>query len=152
VEDLYVSHGANQALARRLAGRVRAITTNPAGYREAPTAAEALRRMRAAGWHNVVLSNHLPELPAIIHDLSFGAEIDAVLSSANIGVEKPHPEAFTIAVAQYGNGTEAWMVGDNPVADIDGARRVGIRGVLVAGTDGSGALGLLDATDVILNA
>jgi FMN phosphatase YigB (HAD superfamily) len=44
------------------------------------------------------------------------------------------------------------MVGDNPVADIDGARRVGIRGVLVASTHGSGARGLLDATDVILNA
>jgi putative hydrolase of the HAD superfamily len=151
VENLYVSHGADRALACHLADRVRAMTTDPAGYREAPTALEALRRMRAAGWHNVVLSNHLPELPAIIHGLSFAAEIDVVWSSANIGAEKPHPEAFAVALAHYGNDATIWMVGDNPTADIQGARQAGIRGVLVGGTDESEALGLLDATDLILN-
>ena len=56
----------------------------------------------------------------------------AVSSSAH-GFMKPHPSIFKAALAQMGVGpTEAVMVGDSLLHDVIGARRAGMRGVLLA--------------------
>lgn len=65
--------------------------------------AEALAAAAAAGWRNVVLSNHVPELPALVAALGLGEHLDGVLTSALAGFEKPHPEAYRQALRQYGN-------------------------------------------------
>ena len=45
---------------------------------------------------------------------------------------KPHPSIFEAALAQAGlNAGESLMVGDSMAHDIEGARRAGMRGVLV---------------------
>jgi putative hydrolase of the HAD superfamily len=48
--------------------------------------------------------------------------IDICLSSANIGYEKPHSEAFKTALRECGNPETVWMIGDNIEADIKGAK------------------------------
>ncbi|MDP2315498.1 MAG: HAD family hydrolase [Pseudomonadota bacterium] len=58
--------------------------------------------------------------------------VDHVLVSEEVGVEKPHPAIFHAALACAGcTAAEALMVGDHPVADIAGARGVGIPAVFV---------------------
>jgi putative hydrolase of the HAD superfamily len=53
------------------------------------------------------------------------------LSAADVGVLKPHPRIFETAMRCLGVGPEETLfVGDNPVADIGGAQRAGMRGVL----------------------
>lgn len=55
----------------------------------------------------------------------------AVSSSAH-GYLKPHPSIFHSALALLGvHAGESVMVGDSPSHDVDGARRVGMHGVLV---------------------
>lgn len=93
----------------------------------------ALRLLSASGWRHIVLSNHVPELPDLIGALGLAPHLDDVLTSAAIGYEKPHPEAFRLALAACGNPDEAWMVGDNPHADIEGAEAIGLPAVLVRG-------------------
>ena len=45
---------------------------------------------------------------------------------------KPHPSIFEAAMAQAGvTAAESMMVGDSISHDIEGARRTGMRGVLV---------------------
>jgi putative hydrolase of the HAD superfamily len=45
---------------------------------------------------------------------------------------KPHPSIFEAALKLAGvSASDALMVGDSLTQDIDGARRVGMRGVLV---------------------
>jgi putative hydrolase of the HAD superfamily len=91
----------------------------------------ALERLRRSGWRHAILSNHCPELPDLVDGLGLAGYFDVVLTSAAIGFEKPHPEAFAIALRELGDPETVWMVGDSVEADIAGARRAGIPGILV---------------------
>ena len=58
--------------------------------------------------------------------------IDVAVSSSQHGYMKPHPSIFEAALKLAGvSASEAMMVGDSLTQDIEGARRVGMRGVLV---------------------
>lgn len=78
-----------------------------------------------------MLSNHVPELDAIVAQLGLAPLLDAVVNSAVTGYEKPQPDAFAIARRAAGDPSEIWMVGDNPKADVEGARAAGIPAILV---------------------
>jgi putative hydrolase of the HAD superfamily len=56
---------------------------------------------------------------------------DRIFNSAETGYEKPHPRAFQHVIESLGAPRSIWMVGDNPVADIEGARAVGMNALLV---------------------
>jgi putative hydrolase of the HAD superfamily len=117
--------------ARELAKAAHAAFIDPAGYQLFDDAIPALERLANAGWRHVVLSNHVPELEDIVVSLGLRRHFDAVISSALTGYEKPHPEAFRLALEMAGSPERLWMVGDNPVADIEGAERAGIPAILV---------------------
>jgi putative hydrolase of the HAD superfamily len=70
--------------------------------------------------------------------------IDAVFTSARTGFEKPHPEAFRIALRACGEPEMAWMVGDNPVADVAGAEAIGLPAILARTADPSATLRAAD--------
>ena len=91
----------------------------------------ALELTAAAGWRNTILSNHVPELSQLVMTLGLDDLIEHVFTSASIGYDKPHPEAFRHALVHSGSPEQAWMVGDNPVADIEGAQALGIPALLV---------------------
>jgi putative hydrolase of the HAD superfamily len=112
----------------------------------------ALESLRHAGWRTAVLSNHVPELGELVSGLGLDGLLDAVFSSASIGYEKPHPEAFSHALRACGSPEQVWMVGDNPQADVAGAEAVGIPAMLVRGAGSAAAppMGLLDAAALIV--
>ncbi|HXD53453.1 MAG TPA: HAD family hydrolase [Solirubrobacteraceae bacterium] len=91
----------------------------------------ALSRVREAGRQNVVVSNHVPELDRLVAALGLDDLLDDVFSSALTGYEKPHPEAFRTALRGRAGSGDAWMVGDNPHADVAGAEAIGIPAILV---------------------
>jgi putative hydrolase of the HAD superfamily len=91
----------------------------------------ALEELRAAGWRHVILSNHVPELDALVGGLGLAPLVGAVVNSALTGYEKPHAEAFALARRAAGDPDELWMVGDNPAADVRGAEAAGIPAILV---------------------
>lgn len=92
-----------------------------------------LARLSQEGWTNLVLSNHVPELPSIIDRLGLVDHIDDVFTSATIGFEKPHPSAFEPVLARIDDREDAWMVGDSYEADVAGAEAVGLSAILVRG-------------------
>jgi putative hydrolase of the HAD superfamily len=96
-----------------------------------PDTLPALETLRADGWRHVILSNHVPELAGLVEGLGLARLVDAVVNSAVTGYEKPHPEAFTLGRRAAGDPAELWMVGDNPVADVQGAEAAGIPAMLV---------------------
>ena len=62
--------------------------------------------------------------------------IAAAVSSSEHGYMKPHPSIFEAALRQAGvTAAESVMVGDSFAHDIEGARRVGMAGVLVRRSD-----------------
>jgi putative hydrolase of the HAD superfamily len=93
-----------------------------------------LERLGARGWTHAILSNHVPELGAIVAALRLDRLVAAVSCSADTGYEKPHPLAYASVLDEL-EPSEAWMIGDNVVADVLGADAVGIPAVLVRRPD-----------------
>jgi putative hydrolase of the HAD superfamily len=98
-------------------------------------AAEALLALRARGWRTAVLTNGLPASQAAkvralgLHDL-----VDHVIyADEHAPGGKPAPEPF-LAVLNRLEVTpqNAVMVGDDRVNDIEGARALGMRTILLA--------------------
>lgn len=125
--------GLPAADAERAVAAFRSVYLDPARWTVFPDVAEAFGRL--SGYRHVIVSNHVPELPALVAAL--GLEVDAVVTSAAVGWEKPHPAMFAAGRAAAGDPAELWMVGDNPVADVAGAEAVGIPAVLVRTPPGS---------------
>jgi putative hydrolase of the HAD superfamily len=149
IRRTYVESGVDAGTAEELEREVRRRYRSPSSYRVLPDANPALEELRSAGWRNVILSNHGPELPAIVEQLSIGPLIDRVFSSALTGYEKPNPQAFKSALAEVGYPQNVYMIGDNPTVDIEGATVAGIEAILVRGP-GDDSLSLLDVTKRIL--
>jgi putative hydrolase of the HAD superfamily len=119
------------AEARTLARGMRGAYTEPSGWQIYDDTRATLTELRERGWRHLILSNHVPELHAIIRGLELRELFDAVYCSAELGVEKPNVAAFQRVLADYPSARAGWMIGDNWKADIEGARQVGLRGILV---------------------
>lgn len=91
----------------------------------------ALQKLTEAGWTHWVLSNHVPELKELVRDLGLGAHISEVFTSALTGYEKPHLDAYRVALDTAPELEAAWMVGDSLVADYRGPRNIGVPSILV---------------------
>jgi phosphoserine phosphatase len=94
-----------------------------------PDARPALRRLRGAGLSTAVVTNGMADLQRLKAELAgLAGDIEVFVVSGDIGVGKPHPGVFQEALERLGVGAEqALMVGDNPIRDIAGAQRLGIR-------------------------
>jgi putative hydrolase of the HAD superfamily len=117
--------------ARQLARAVRATYCDPKQWRLFDDVTPTLAQLAHAGWSHVILSNHVPELPLLVSRLPLRPYITAIYTSAAIGVEKPHPEAFRTVLRAHPDATRVWMIGDNWAADILGANAVHIPAILV---------------------
>ena len=131
----YVSAGVASAQAADLARLVRARYVDPSRWRAYDDAMPTLTRLRDLGWRQAILSNHVPELPALVEALGLGGQVERVICSAATGYEKPHPEAYRGALAAMGDPGAAWMIGDSFMADVLGAEKAGLRGILVRTRD-----------------
>ena len=94
-----------------------------------------MTELLAEEWKHVILSNHVPELPSLVHGLGLSPLIHRVVNSAETGFEKPHTGAFQAALTSLDNPEEVWMIGDSMNADILGAESVGLRAILVRSDD-----------------
>ena len=94
-------------------------------------ALEVLAALKNKGWSNIILSNHMPELPDIVEKMPISSYIDSCNTSAITGYEKPHARAFRLALEKAGNPYTVWMIGDNKESDIKGAMKIGIPAILV---------------------
>ena len=105
-----------------------------------PDAPGLLRRLRGLGIRVGVLSNTM--WPRHVHQQFFVRDgidglIDGAVYSSEIDWTKPHPEAFRTAMAAVGvdDPSACVFVGDRPYDDVYGAKRAGLRAVLVANSD-----------------
>jgi putative hydrolase of the HAD superfamily len=131
----YESAGYAPTRAVELAVAARRLYVDPTvGWSLFDDTLPALERLAAAGWSHAILSNHVPELREIVMGLGLDELVAAVSCSAETGYEKPHAGAFASVLDRL-RPAEAWMVGDNVVADVLGAEAVGIRAVLVRRPD-----------------
>ncbi len=107
-----------------------------------PDVLPALAALRSRGHVLVVVSNWDCSLPDWLGPVGVLDHVEAVVTSAEVGVAKPGREVFERALAVAGAAPEAAVhVGDSLENDVAGASGAGIRAVLVA-RDGSAPAGV----------
>lgn len=100
-------------------------------YKIYEDAEETLKTCMEQGYINYVISNNYPELPDVISAFGLERYFADFFVSASLGYEKPRPEIFNTALRTAGNPEFCCMIGDNPVADILGAKAAGMKTILV---------------------
>ncbi|MFB8241666.1 HAD family hydrolase [Kitasatospora purpeofusca] len=123
--------GMDPDTAAAAAHATRGAYTDTSAWSLYPQTLQVLDALREAGWQHVIVSNHVPELPVILKELSLTRRLAAVVNSATTGYEKPHAQAFGLARQAVGGTGPLWMVGDNPHADVAGALTAGIDAIWV---------------------
>ena len=115
------------------------FTTGGVWTRIVPGAPEALRALKATGVKLAIVSNADGTVEAQLAGDGIcqlgagpGVPMDAILDSGVVGVAKPNPRIFTIALERCGaDAAHAIHVGDTPAADVDGALAAGVTPVLI---------------------
>jgi FMN phosphatase YigB (HAD superfamily) len=110
--------------------------TDPAWgtYRVFPDVLPALVALREAGVKRAVISNADADVTEFCTHLEFAHEMDAIVTSAVVGWEKPDPRTFHAALAHPAIGVapaRAIHVGDQPRSDGAGALGVGMHAALL---------------------
>ena len=104
----------------------------PEQWEPYPEVAEALRRAHERGLVQGVVSDWGTDLVPLLHAHELTLHLDFVVASAAVRTAKPHPDIFTYALGRAGlSAAEVVYVGDSYIADVLGARTVGIAGVLL---------------------
>jgi len=133
IERVFHAHlGVERAQLAELAERLFAQFSRPETFVLFPGARELLAHARARGLRIGIVSNWSPRLPALLDALALTPEVDFVLCSAIERVEKPDAALFERALQRAGVAAhEALHAGDDVERDVLGARRAGLRAVLV---------------------
>ncbi|MCA8959426.1 MAG: HAD-IA family hydrolase, partial [Planctomycetes bacterium] len=101
-----------------------------------PGTREALLELRDTGWTLAVVSNSDGHIERRLDAAGLGGLFVTVVDSAIVGVEKPNPRIFTIALEVIGvEPSRAIYVGDIFDVDVRGARAVGMEAILVDPVD-----------------
>ena len=112
-------------------------------YDEVPAALAALS---GRGLRLAVVSNWDERLPRLLAALGLAPSFEAVVVSATVGVEKPHPRIFATAAERLAVAPQRILhVGDRRLEDVEGARGAGMRALLL---DRAGAGDLADLTEL----
>jgi putative hydrolase of the HAD superfamily len=86
----------------------------------------------AQGYFLGVISNSTGTLEGQLVRLGLARYFQAILDSAIVGIQKPHPGIFKLALECAAvEGSEAVFVGDTYATDVGGAQLAGLTGVLM---------------------
>jgi epoxide hydrolase-like predicted phosphatase len=118
---------------------------NNAGADERQVLVERVRALKRAGYPTGIVTNNVKEFGEGWRALIPVDELfDFVVDSSTVGVRKPDPRIFEIALEQLGGIAPGQVVFlDDYQANVDAARSLGLQAITV-GTDLQAAIGELD--------
>lgn len=106
----------------------------PAGLfdRPDPDARATIRGAKAAGLVAGVVSNSNGYVHALLAGAGLASDLDFVIDSAVVGVEKPDPRIFRLGLERAGvEAHEAVYIGDLYSVDVVGSRAAGLHSILL---------------------
>lgn len=103
-------------------------------YHEDPALVALLRTLIDDGWRVGVVTNGGVGQQVKIEKLGIAPLLSCEVVSGLVGVRKPDPRIFAIAVEEAGGpGPDTpWMVGDHAEYDVGGAQHAGLRGMWIS--------------------
>lgn len=103
-----------------------------AGISLDPQALSTVDRLRAAGVRLAIVSNAAHSSERVLDILGLRTRMDAVILSCSLGVLKPDPRIYRVALdALRIDAEDAAFVGDGRDSELRGARELGLRTLLV---------------------
>jgi putative hydrolase of the HAD superfamily len=98
-------------------------------WQSVPGAGSLLWALKARGFRTAVVTNNLAsEQRSKLAVCGLTGHVDALVTSEEVGVQKPDPRIFQVALDRLGvTAGEAVMVGDAWATDVEGARAAGVR-------------------------
>ena len=136
VGELLVAHGypgVPEATLRQVLATMYAVSQ--AHWHVEEDAAPTLEVLRQAGYRMGIVSNagDDQDVKTLIDKAHLRGYFDIILSSAAVGIRKPDPQIFHLALAQWGcPPNQAVMVGDTLGADVLGAHNAGMPGIWIS--------------------
>jgi len=100
--------------------------------KRAPGAEALLTALKARGLKVGVLSNTLPSLRESLAYHGLDAYVDGFFASTALGVAKPHPQAFLLALRALDLNPEETLYLDDDPENVEAARRLGLRAEVYA--------------------
>lgn len=129
-EEIFIGMGGPEAIASECATEIEQgweVSGNFELYEDVLPVLEELRR---AELRLGLVSNGIRDLREFV--VHHSLDVDAVVGSRAHGYVKPHPTIFQAALQQLGvEPAEAVMVGDSLEEDVEGARALGMRAILM---------------------
>ena len=129
-EEIFVGMGGPQEIASPCATEIEQGWEVSENFELFEDAIPVLEELRKAGLRIGVVSNGIRDLTefAAHHRL----DVDAIVDSRSHGRVKPHPTIFQAALDVLGvDASETVMVGDSLEEDVEGARALGMRAILI---------------------
>lgn len=129
-EEIFVRMGGPQAIASECATEIEQGWEVSENFELFEDALPVLEELRTADLRLGLVSNGIRDLKefAVHHKL----DVDAIVGSRAHGYVKPHPTIFQAALRQLGvEPADAAMVGDSLEEDVEGARALGMRAILI---------------------
>jgi 2-haloacid dehalogenase len=97
-----------------------------------PEVPDALRRLRAGGLKTAILSNGEPRmLGAAARSARIAELLDAILSVEEVGVFKPHPKVYQLALDRLAVPPHQIVFQSSNAWDVSGAAAFGLRAVWI---------------------
>lgn len=130
-EKVCLTLGAPDTAAVRAARSTRDILLLSENYELYDDTLPVLRKFSEMGFSQYIVSNNHPDLRKVLADLDLAPCFAGVIVSGEIGFDKPRKEIYECALQRAGYPNICFMIGDNPVADGEGAQKAGITPLLV---------------------
>jgi putative hydrolase of the HAD superfamily len=106
------------------------------GLAPVPGAAETIAALRERGLKTGLITVCSEDVPLLWQETAFHGLFDAEVFSCSVGLRKPDPRIYHLALAQLGvEPGEAVFVGDGANDELAGAERVGMTAILLERDD-----------------
>jgi len=128
--EIFVGMGGSEDVASECATEIEQGWEVSENFELFEDALPVLEEVRAAGLRIGLVSNGIRDLNEFV--VHHRLDVDIAIGSRAHGRVKPHPTIFQAALERLGAGpSESVMVGDSLEEDIEGARALGMRAILI---------------------
>jgi HAD superfamily hydrolase (TIGR01549 family) len=129
-EEIFVGMGGPEAIASECATEIEQGWEVSENFELFEDALPALEELRRSNLRIGLVSNGIRDLKEFV--VHHRLDVDAAVGSRAHGRVKPHPTIFQAALELLGvDATDAAMVGDSLEEDVEGARALGMRAILI---------------------
>jgi putative hydrolase of the HAD superfamily len=103
-----------------------------------PDTLVTLRELRSRGVTTAIVSNCSYEAGAVVQELGLDAEVDRLILSCLVGLAKPDPAIFRLALERLGTSADDALFVDDRIENVESARQLGLSTLLIARPDSTG--------------